>query len=66
MRLRSTDEDDEAAAVRRAWNGVYDVGHAGGAWHACCLSGAPVLLTAKTPGELGGLIRADWVRRGTR
>jgi len=65
-RARSDAAAEDLAALAGAWGGTYDIGFAGNAWHASCLRGVPLLLTAKTPGELAALIQADWVRRGVR
>ena len=62
----AVDTHDELvlSQIRDAYSADYDIGFAGGAYHAHRLTGGP-LLTAATPGGLATAIWADWTG-GTR
>jgi hypothetical protein len=51
--------------LAQRWAGYYDVGFAGGAFHAFLLTGGPVF-TASTLDGLESAIRADWSRQAAR
>jgi hypothetical protein len=66
LKPRGDTADEDLAALQGAWAGTYDIGFDGPLWHANCLHGIPLLLTAKTPAGLAAAMSADWIRRGAR
>ncbi len=58
---RDVSDDLLIDALRIYWQGVYDVGYAGGAFLARRITGGD-LLTAETPGGLESAIRTDRAR----
>lgn len=56
---RAVHDDLLLEQIRDAYAGLYDIGYAGGAYHARRLTRGP-LLTAGTPGELATAIWLNW------
>ena len=56
--LRTRRDDEDLAALRRAWAGVYDVEHGRDGFHAYFLLGTRDPVTARTPAALGAAMAA--------
>jgi hypothetical protein len=58
--LRTRRDDEELAAQRRAWAGIFDLEHGRDGYHAYCLLEVREPVTARTPGELGAALSEMW------
>ncbi len=60
--MRPAAHEMTLGVLRAAWGEIYDLGFAGGEYHALHLTSGR-LISAATPEGLESAIRADWSRR---